>query len=255
MGGQAEGRGCIALRHRRESGVEQRLEPAGRDVAAPQAHVPGKRSEATAAPPQVVAAVQGVLDFGEIEPGVPAFHGGATLEEAGGAGLNLTAAQHVFHYDRWWNPAVEEQATDRAYRLGQTHSVQVHRLIAPGTLEDRIDAIIAGKAAVAAQVVGAGAGEAWLTELDTAALREILTLRAGGGGGVMRELPHRAAEPVEVIPALFWGEEAGSDAPRGDAGHRGPGGGAMERLTEPSWWQGRPPLLEVLAAVYTAVGD
>ena len=100
--------------------------------------------------------------------------------KAGGAGLNLTAAQHVFHYDRWWNPAVEEQATDRAYRIGQTRSVQVHRLIAPGTLEDRIDAIIAGKAAVAAQVVGAGAGEAWLTELDTAALREILTLRAGG---------------------------------------------------------------------------
>ena len=71
----------------------------------------------------------------------------------------------------------------------------------------------------------------------------------------MRELPHRAAEPEEVIPALFWGEEARGDAPGGDADHRGPDGPALERLTEPSWWQGRPPLLEVLAAVYTAVAD
>ena len=102
---------------------------------------------------------------------------------AGGVGLNLTAAQHVFHYDRWWNPAVEAQATDRAHRIGQRRTVQVHRLIAPGTLEERIDAVIARKAAVAAQVVGGGAGEAWLTELSTAALRDILALRARGEQG------------------------------------------------------------------------
>jgi len=103
--------------------------------------------------------------------------------KAGGTGLNLTAAQHVVHYDRWWNPAVEEQATDRAYRIGQRRTVQVHRLIAPGTLEDRIDAIIAGKAAVAAQVVGAGGGEAWLTELSTEVLRDMLALRGRGEEG------------------------------------------------------------------------
>ena len=100
--------------------------------------------------------------------------------KAGGAGLNLTAAQHVFHYDRWWNPAVEAQATDRAHRLGQTRSVQVHRLIAPGTLEERIDALIASKRQVAEQVVGSGAGEAWLTELSTEALRDLLSLGPGG---------------------------------------------------------------------------
>ena len=78
---------------------------------------------------------------------------------------------------------MEAQATDRAHRIGQRRTVQVHRLIAPGTLEERIDAVIARKAAVAAQVVGGGAGEAWLTELSTAALRDILALRARGEQG------------------------------------------------------------------------
>ncbi len=95
--------------------------------------------------------------------------------KAGGTGLNLTAAQHVFHYDRWWNPAIEEQATDRAYRIGQQRSVQVHRLVVRGTLEERIDELLQRKAALARQVVGAG-GEAWLTELSTDALREIFAL-------------------------------------------------------------------------------
>jgi SNF2 family DNA or RNA helicase len=96
--------------------------------------------------------------------------------KAGGTGLNLTAANHVFHFDRWWNPAVENQATDRAYRIGQTRDVQVHKFLCAGTLEERIDEMIESKKALAESVVGAG--EAWLTELSTDELREIMTLRA-----------------------------------------------------------------------------
>ena len=102
--------------------------------------------------------------------------------KAGGSGLNLTAARHVFHYDRWWNPAVEQQATDRAHRIGQTGTVQVHTLIVPGTVEARVDRILRDKAAMAAQVVG-GASEAWLTELDTAELTDLLVLRRDEGDG------------------------------------------------------------------------
>lgn len=94
--------------------------------------------------------------------------------KAGGTGLNLTAANHVFHYDRWWNPAVEDQATDRAYRIGQTRSVQVHKLMAAGTVEEKVDRLIAQKRALASKIVGRG--ESWITELDDAALRELFTL-------------------------------------------------------------------------------
>ncbi len=95
--------------------------------------------------------------------------------KAGGVGLNLTAASHVFHFDRWWNPAVENQATDRAFRIGQTRTVNVHKFVVNGTLEERIDQMIESKMALAEDVIGSG--EAWLTELSTAALRDILTLR------------------------------------------------------------------------------
>ncbi|MEO1583061.1 MAG: DEAD/DEAH box helicase [Planctomycetota bacterium] len=94
---------------------------------------------------------------------------------AGGVGLNLTAANHVFHFDRWWNPAVENQATDRAYRIGQTRTVQVHKFVCRGTLEERIDEMLEAKTELAEQIVGSG--EQWLTELDTDALQELLTLR------------------------------------------------------------------------------
>ncbi len=97
--------------------------------------------------------------------------------KAGGTGLTLTAANHVIHYDRWWNPAVEDQATDRAFRIGQRRDVQVRKFICPGTLEARIDAMIDDKRALAAQVVGAG--EAGLTELSTEDLREIFALSGG----------------------------------------------------------------------------
>jgi len=95
--------------------------------------------------------------------------------KAGGTGLNLTAANHVFHFDRWWNPAVENQATDRAFRIGQTRNVQVHKFICGGTLEDRIDEMIESKRALAESVLGAG--ESWLTELNTSQLRDLVMLR------------------------------------------------------------------------------
>ena len=94
--------------------------------------------------------------------------------KAGGTGLNLTAANHVIHVDRWWNPAVEDQATDRAFRIGQRRDVQVRKFVCVGTLEERIDAMIEQKKALAEQIVGTGEG--WLTGLSTSALREVLTL-------------------------------------------------------------------------------
>jgi SNF2 family DNA or RNA helicase len=95
--------------------------------------------------------------------------------KAGGTGLNLTAANHVFHFDRWWNPAVENQATDRAFRIGQTRNVQVHKFICGGTLEERIDEMIESKRALAESVLGAG--ESWLTELSTDQIRDLVQLR------------------------------------------------------------------------------
>jgi SNF2 family DNA or RNA helicase len=94
--------------------------------------------------------------------------------KAGGTGLNLTAANHVFHYDRWWNPAVEDQATDRAYRIGQTRAVQVHKLLTAGTVEEKIDALLEHKRDLADKVVGAG--EQWITELGTSHLRALFAL-------------------------------------------------------------------------------
>jgi SNF2 family DNA or RNA helicase len=97
--------------------------------------------------------------------------------KAGGTGLNLTAANHVFHFDRWWNPAVENQATDRAFRIGQRRNVQMHKFLCAGTLEEKIDEMIQHKQELAERIVGAGEG--WLTELSTAALKELFTLREG----------------------------------------------------------------------------
>jgi SNF2-related domain/SNF2 Helicase protein/Helicase conserved C-terminal domain len=95
--------------------------------------------------------------------------------KAGGTGLNLQRASHVFHFDRWWNPAVEDQATDRAFRIGQTRNVQVHKLVCAGTLEERIDEMIQAKRGLAARVVGQGEG--WLTELSLDELRSVMALR------------------------------------------------------------------------------
>jgi SNF2 family DNA or RNA helicase len=94
---------------------------------------------------------------------------------AGGTGLNLTAAAHVIHLDRWWNPAVEDQATDRAYRIGQRKNVFVHKLVSAGTVEERIDDMIAAKRELAQRVLGSG--EDWVTELSTDDLRDLVALR------------------------------------------------------------------------------
>jgi len=95
--------------------------------------------------------------------------------KAGGTGLNLTRANHVFHFDRWWNPAVEDQATDRAFRIGQKNNVQVHKFVTTGTLEEMIDDMIESKKGLAQAVVGGG--ENWLTELSTDELRNVVSLR------------------------------------------------------------------------------
>jgi len=94
--------------------------------------------------------------------------------KAGGTGLNLTAANRVFHYDRWWNPAVEDQATDRAFRIGQQRNVFVHKFVCVGTLEERIQTMLDRKRQVAGDLLGAG--EAWLTELSNEELHKLLTL-------------------------------------------------------------------------------
>jgi SNF2 family DNA or RNA helicase len=95
--------------------------------------------------------------------------------KAGGTGLNLMRANHVFHFDRWWNPAVENQATDRAFRIGQTRNVQVFKYLCVGTFEEKIDDMIERKKALAESIVGTS--EAWITELTTAQLRDLFTLR------------------------------------------------------------------------------
>ncbi|HSQ06968.1 MAG TPA: DEAD/DEAH box helicase, partial [Chromatiaceae bacterium] len=94
--------------------------------------------------------------------------------KAGGVGITLTRANHVFHFDRWWNPAVENQATDRAYRIGQEKRVFVHKLVTLGTLEERIDRVLEEKQRLAEAIVGSD--EAWLTELDNDAFRKLIAL-------------------------------------------------------------------------------
>lgn len=112
-----------------------------------------------------------VQRFQEADSAAPVF---ILSLRAGGFGLNLTAANHVFHYDRWWNPAVEDQATDRAHRIGQERQVQVHKFVCIGTLEERIDAMIEEKRALATQIISTG--EDWLTELSTEQLKDMIVL-------------------------------------------------------------------------------
>ena len=98
--------------------------------------------------------------------------------KAGGTGLNLTAARHVIHFDRWWNPAVETQAEDRAYRIGQTNRVMVHKFVCRGTVEERIDEMIERKKDLAERVLSASEnGAGWITELSNKELREIFALK------------------------------------------------------------------------------
>jgi non-specific serine/threonine protein kinase len=114
---------------------------------------------------------------------VEAFQGEAYVPfmvlslKAGGTGLNLTRANHVVHFDRWWNPAVENQATDRAFRMGQTRNVMVHKLITRGTLEEKIDALIESKTRLAQDVLASG-NEDWITEMSDAQIVRLFTLDA-----------------------------------------------------------------------------
>jgi SNF2 family DNA or RNA helicase len=112
-----------------------------------------------------------VQRFQEDRNGAPIF---ILSLKAGGVGLNLTAANHVFHFDRWWNPAVENQATDRAFRIGQQKNVQVHKFVCIGTLEERIDQMIEQKKVLAESIVGSG--ENWLAEMSTSQLKELFAL-------------------------------------------------------------------------------
>jgi SNF2 family DNA or RNA helicase len=100
--------------------------------------------------------------------------------KAGGTGLNLSRANHVFHYDRWWNPAVENQATDRAFRIGQKKNVLVHKFVVVGTLEERIDRMIESKSEIAEQVLGKG--EAGLTELSNDEIKNLIKLGKEAAG-------------------------------------------------------------------------
>jgi non-specific serine/threonine protein kinase len=98
--------------------------------------------------------------------------------KAGGVGLNLTNANHVIHFDRWWNPAVENQATDRAFRIGQTKNVMVHKFVCTGTIEEKIDELIKSKIELAQNVIGADSGENWITEMTNEELLKMFRLEA-----------------------------------------------------------------------------
>jgi SNF2 family DNA or RNA helicase len=113
--------------------------------------------------------------------------------KAGGLGLNLMRASHVFHYDRWWNPAVEDQATDRTHRIGQTQPIQVHKLVCAGTLEERIGQVIDEKRALAGRIIEAsGGGEGWVTELGDEELAELVAL----GSDVAPDVDAGTPEPA-----------------------------------------------------------
>jgi hypothetical protein len=97
--------------------------------------------------------------------------------KAGGVGLNLASAQHVIHYDRWWNPATEDQATDRVWRMGQTALVTVHKFVTRGTVEERIDALIREKRHLSDQLLSEDRGDHWVSELSNRELKELVELR------------------------------------------------------------------------------
>ena len=99
--------------------------------------------------------------------------------KAGGTGLTLTAASHVIHFDRWWNPAVENQATDRAFRIGQKKNVLVHKFVCPGTIEEKVDALIADKNALADDILGGEGAAKILTEMSNSELLEFVKLDIG----------------------------------------------------------------------------
>ncbi len=149
---------------------------------------------------QKIPFLHGGLSLGQRDKMVEEFQqgGGSPVliisTRAGGTGLNLTAATHVVHYDRWWNPAVEDQATDRAHRIGQTRTVEVHKLVTAGTLEERIAEMLDRKRALADAVVGAG--ETWITELDDESLADLVRLSTDALLSDPTDVSDRAEESV-----------------------------------------------------------
>jgi non-specific serine/threonine protein kinase len=119
---------------------------------------------------------QNLVDDFQRDSGAPYF---VLSLKAGGTGLNLTKASHVIHFDRWWNPGVENQATDRAYRIGQKKNVLVHKFICQGTIEERIDAMIDAKRALAENLVEASSLASPLTELSNEEIFEMVRLDLG----------------------------------------------------------------------------
>jgi non-specific serine/threonine protein kinase len=122
-----------------------------------------------------VKARAALVDAFQRELGPPYF---VLSLKAGGTGLNLTAASHVVHFDRWWNPAVENQATDRAYRIGQKRNVLVHKFVCRGTVEEKIDALVEAKLGLSNQIIEGG-GETLLTELSNDELLRMVALDIG----------------------------------------------------------------------------
>ncbi|MDN6129472.1 MAG: SWF/SNF helicase family protein, partial [Enterococcaceae bacterium] len=98
--------------------------------------------------------------------------------KAGGVGVNLTAANHVIHFDRWWNPAVENQATDRAFRIGQEKNVFVYKFVTTGTIEEKIDEMLSEKTQLSNDLISETSGENWLTEMSNQELKQLFTLEA-----------------------------------------------------------------------------
>ena len=180
------------LRARRTAASSQRLAELGEEIAArqekalvftqfremtdPLRGVPASASSAgrgwccTAA--RAVGSATALVDEFQREDGPPFF---VLSLKAGGTGLNLTAARHVIHFDRWWNPAVENQATDRAFRIGQKRNVLVHKFVCRGTVEEKIDALIEAKQDLARQILD-GTDEVKLTELDDEQLLRIVAI-------------------------------------------------------------------------------
>ena len=155
--------------------------------------------------------------------------------KAGGSGLNLTAANHVVLYDRWWNPAVEDQARDRAWRIGQTSTVMCHRLVCPGTVDERVEEIVAGKRRVAGMVLPARSS---LGDLDAEQLRAALGLRD-------EELVED--EPTRTTPARRRRREQAPAGPSSAAPARrrpssGSGGSGRASRTRATLGSGRPAI-------------
>ena len=155
--------------------------------------------------------------------------------KAGGTGLNLTAASHVIHFDRWWNPAIENQATDRAFRIGQKKNVLVHKFICRGTVEERIDEMIARKRQVAGEAIGGeDSGEALLTEMDNDTLLAVREAGFATGDRRLMQTRGRQETPMGMvllrITSLTFPWHNGAPRPRG----KSPNGSRKGKRSPPS---------------------